>query len=57
MEIITTYVLPLFALSGFASLLAALLPRPAEGSSLGVIFHLIDALAMNWLNARNAKPN
>lgn len=39
---------------GGASVLAALLPRPAQGSKLGALFGLLDLLAANWLNARNA---
>lgn len=39
---------------GGASILAALLPRPANGSRLSGIFKVLDFLAANWLNARNA---
>lgn len=38
---------------GGASLLAAILPRPAEGSRLTIIFRVLDIIAANWLNARN----
>lgn len=39
---------------GGASLLAAILPRPSSGSALAAAFRLLDLLAANWLNARNA---
>lgn len=39
---------------GGASLLAAILPRPAEGSRWALIFKALDLVAANWLNARNS---
>lgn len=38
---------------GGASLLAAILPRPAEGSRWAFAFRALDMVAANWLNARN----
>ena len=43
-------------LAGKSAMAAALLPRPAAGSRLAPLFRLLDVLAANWLNARNAKP-
>ncbi|CAB4128297.1 hypothetical protein UFOVP99_24 [uncultured Caudovirales phage] len=40
---------------GGASLLAAILPRPAAGTALANGFQLLDLLAANWMNARNAR--
>lgn len=39
---------------GGASVLAAMLPRPAEGTALALAFKLLDILAANWMQARNA---
>lgn len=40
---------------GGSAVLAALLPRPPEGSKWAVVFKLLDILAANWAKARNAK--
>ena len=39
---------------GGASLLAAILPRPAAESRWAIIFRALDLVAANWLNARNS---
>jgi hypothetical protein len=40
---------------GGASLLAAVLPRPEPTSKWAALFRLLDLIAANWLNARNAR--
>jgi hypothetical protein len=55
-NILTDYLAPALAVPGAAAILAALLPRPAEGSRFAPVFRLLDLLAANWINARNAKP-
>lgn len=54
--VVVTYVVPILAIPGAASVAAALLRRPAPDSTLGKVFKVIDILAFNWMNARNAKP-
>lgn len=56
MNDIVEYTIAALAVPGAAAMAAALLPRPAAGSRLAPLFRLLDVLAANWLNARNAKP-
>ncbi|WP_457797654.1 hypothetical protein [Methylocystis sp. S23] len=43
------------AVSGLSSFISAILPQGQPGTVWGAVRALIDALAMNWLNAKNVK--
>ena len=55
LDVVMDWVVPALAVPGAASIAAALLPRPPEGSRLSVVFRVLDVLAANWLHARNAE--
>lgn len=40
---------------GGSAIAAAIIPRPDDTTPLGKVFALLDVLAANWANARNAR--
>ena len=56
LDILATVAPHVLSTVGTSALVAAFLPRPAEGSRWSGVFALVDFLAANWMNARNGGP-